>query len=65
MKTKDVQIGAKVYTYIGADLCPVIVVAQVTNYYGKTVFQVKREGSDTILPKTRTAAALRLKDEKY
>ena len=69
MKTKDVQVGARLYANIGARLCAVIVVEKVDccSWKGKrsTKFRVKRPGERLCLPKLRTAAALREKPVKY
>ena len=65
MKQSDVKLGMKVYTYIGQDLCPVEVVGKYVDVGGwnartKTRFSVRRFGSTSVLPKKRTAAALRV-----
>jgi hypothetical protein len=59
MKHKDVKIGGTYLTRIGMNLCPVVVVSE---YVGsvKKAFNVRRVDSDTILPKKRTAAGLRI-----
>lgn len=59
MKQKDVKVGETYLTRIGAELCPVVIIHETTNYKGKTAFRVARVGEDTWLPKVRSAAALR------
>lgn len=70
MKNAEVQINGRYFTYIGEALCPVIVVRLVpgnpNSLFGKrTSYVVRREGESKDLPKSRTAAALRLTDDKF
>jgi hypothetical protein len=59
MKQAEIQIGGCYLTYVGGGLARVVVVRRETNRNGRTVFVVRRFGG-LILPKARTAAALRL-----
>lgn len=61
MKEKDITVGKVYYTYIGSDLEPVTVVGilEPDAYNKRTRFLIKRKGESRILPKARTAAALR------
>lgn len=59
MKTKDVVIGHTYLTYIGAELCKVEVVGIRPRPDSRIVFNVRRVGDWKILPKARSAAALR------
>jgi hypothetical protein len=65
MKQAEVEIGGTYYTRIGEELAPVVVVYKTTDYKGKTVFAVQRVEDDRILPKHRTAAALRKEKVKF
>ena len=65
MKQADVQLDKVYYTYIGKDLCPVVVTGIMAAHNGrKTTFRIRREGDTVNLPKPRTAAALRQTPEK-
>lgn len=72
MKTKDVVVGNTYYTYIAGELAAVVVSAMVegdpdSNWSSnkRTRFRVRREGENSPLPKLRTAAALREKNQTY
>jgi hypothetical protein len=64
MKHKDIKIGETYITRIGMNLCPVVVVSEYIGSSRKG-FHVRRVGSDTILPKKRTAAGLREQEEQH
>jgi hypothetical protein len=64
MKHKDVKIGGTYLTRIGMNLCPVVVVSEYAGTSRKG-FHVRRVGSDTILPKMRTAAGLREQEQQH
>lgn len=66
MKTKDVKIGSTYLCYIAQVLCRVVVVSvhggnpdSRWSDERRTSFYVRREGEDKLLPKRRSAAALR------
>lgn len=66
MKMKDIVVGATYLTYIGSNLSRVVVVSRVegdkTSPFAsnrRLSFRVRREDETTVLPKRRSAAALR------
>lgn len=67
MKEKDIVVGKVYYTYIGSELEPVTVVgtAEPDRYDKRRRFLIKRHGESRILPKARTAAALRETADKF
>ncbi len=70
VKQADVKIGGTYYTYIGEQLTAVIVVSaqKDVRFGGKNVitrYRVRRPEQTEALPKLRSAAALREKNEKF
>lgn len=70
MKQKDIKVGGTYYTYIGETLAAVVVVREVSDVHWlnkkrTTRYQVARVGETAWLPKLRSAAALRERDEKF
>lgn len=67
MKQSDVVVGSVYLTRICGALAPVVVVEKIepSRQYDRpgthTRYRIRREGSSSILSKSRTAAALRLK----
>ena len=67
MKQTEVQIGGIYLTRICGALAPVVVVEKIepSRQYDRpgthTRYRIRREGSSSILSKSRTAAALRAK----
>lgn len=60
MKNADVSIGGTYLTYIGEELCRVVVIGRRETAYSKRVaYVVRREEQTQALPKVRTPAALR------
>jgi hypothetical protein len=62
VKLADVKIGEVYLTKIGEELARVVVVdrrLEPTRKGYRTTFRVRREGERELLPKSRTAAALR------
>lgn len=66
MKEADIKVGEVYLTRIGESLCRVIVVQKREGYRltalskkSRTTFDVRRENEDRVLPKPRSAAALR------
>lgn len=59
MKTKDVSVGLRCKTKVGASLVAVEVVGIKESCDGRTKFRVRRLDNGSELPKARTAAALR------
>ena len=60
MKTKDIVIGGEYLTKIGEARARVIVVAErPDSFSGRMRFLVRRAGEDRVLPKSRSASALR------
>jgi hypothetical protein len=60
MKTSDIVIGNTYMSRIGSELCKVEVVGIRPRVDGRVVFNVRRPGDWRILPKARSAAALRV-----
>jgi len=59
MKQADVKVGETYLTYIGTNLCKVVVMREEQNSDNRTVYRVRRVQENCLLPKPRTAAALR------
>ena len=60
MKQAEVIVGARYQVNVGAaGLAVVVVKERITDWNGRTKFRVQRLGADRVLPKARSASALR------